>query len=286
MRVLLTGGTGLIGTATLDALRSAGHDVVAVVRSSSSAARVTDAGATALVGDITDVAWLGEQLGEVDGAIHLAADNQGPGMDEAVTDAAISAFGGTGKPFVHTGGLWVWGNGSDITEDDPQQPPAITAWRAGPEGKLLGSAVKATLIAPGVVYGPGGAGIPMMIKDGPTDDDGALVVLGSGDQHWATVAASDLAELYVIALERSDGHTVYIGAGGDNPTVREIGAAIVGPSGSVVAGSAEQANERVGEMFAEALLLDQQASGSKARVDLGWEPNARSLVEELAAARG
>lgn len=285
MRVLLTGGTGLIGSPTLDALRSAGHDVLAAVRSGSSAAKVTRAGATAAIGDITDVAWLGEQLGSVDGAIHLAADNDGPGMDEAVTDAVIAAFGGSDKPFVHTGGLWVWGDGSDISEDDPQRPPTITAWRSGPEGKLLAADVQATVIAPGVVYGPGGAGIPMMIKGGPTDESGALVLLGSGDQHWATVAASDLAELYVIALEQSEGHTVYIGAGGQNPTVRAIGEAIVGADGAVVAGTAAEAKERLGDLFAEALLLDQQASGSKARVDLGWEPNARSLLTELAAAR-
>ncbi len=284
MRVLLTGGTGLIGSATLAALRDAGHQVLAAVRSDSSASKVTEGGAEAVVGDITDPAWFGEQLSGVDGAIHLASDNQGPGMDQAVVRAVTAAFGGTDKPYVHTGGVWVWGDGTDIGEDDPQNAPKITAWRSDVEDAVLSSEVKATLIAPGIVYGPGGAGIAEMIKNGPTDENGALVLLGSGDQHWTTVAASDLAELYVLALERSEGHVTYIGAGGDNPTVREIGQAVVGPDGTVTPGSVDEAGSRVGDLFAEALLLDQQASGSKARIDLGWEPNARSLVDELSAA--
>ncbi|TPW77628.1 NAD-dependent epimerase/dehydratase family protein [Schumannella soli] len=286
MRVLLTGGTGLIGTATLAALLDSGHEVTAIVRSNESAAKVTAHGATAVIGDLSDSTWLATKLREVDGAIHLATDNQGPALDDAVVDAVINGFAGTDKPYVHTGGIWVWGSGADISEDDAQNPPAITAWRAGPEGRILGSDIKATLIAPAVVYGPGGAGIPSLLADGPRDADGALELIGSGDQHWTTVSTGDLAELYVIALERSDGHTTYIGASGENPTVRELGEAIAGPSGAVVAGSDSSARERLGEAFADALLLDQQARGSKARSELGWEPNGRSLVAELTAARG
>ncbi|MBA8794937.1 nucleoside-diphosphate-sugar epimerase [Friedmanniella endophytica] len=283
MRVLLTGGTGLVGSAVLSALRSAGHDVVAVVRSDASATKVSEAGAHPVIGDLTDRDWLAARLRGVDGAIHTATDNQGPGMDEAVVSAVITAFDGTDNPYVHTGGVWVWGSGSDLTEDAPQQPPAITAWRSGPESTILGSSVRATLIAPGIVYGPGGTGIPQMIANGPTDPDGALVLIGSGDQHWTTVSTADLADLYVRALERSAGHTTYIGATGQNPTVREIGQAFVGPDRTVVPGSPAEAEERLGAGFAEALLLDQQASGAKARTELGWEPTGRSLVEEIAA---
>ena len=60
MRLLLTGGTGLIGSAALTALRAAGHDVVAAVRSQGSADAVAAVGATPLLGDITDVGWFTE----------------------------------------------------------------------------------------------------------------------------------------------------------------------------------------------------------------------------------
>jgi hypothetical protein len=38
----------------------------------------------------------------------------------------------------------------------------------------------------------------------------------------------------------------------------------------------------LGDAFADALILNQKATGSRAKIDLGWEPNGPSLVEELA----
>ncbi len=94
----------------------------------------------------------------------------------------------------------------------------------------------------------------------------------------------DLAELYVLAYDLADGGSYYIGASGQNPTVRELGvaaASAAGLDGRVEPGTVEEAHERLGELFADALLLDQQATGSAARIDLGWEPNGPSLVDEL-----
>ncbi len=40
----------------------------------------------------------------------------------AVADAVISAFGGAGKPYIHTGGLWIHGPSTDLTEETPFHP--------------------------------------------------------------------------------------------------------------------------------------------------------------------
>jgi nucleoside-diphosphate-sugar epimerase len=98
------------------------------------------------------------------------------------------------------------------------------------------------------------------------------------------VHADDLAALYVLALERGTAGSVYIAASGANPTVRELAelaAAAAGVSG-VGAETIAQTEERLGAGFAEAVLLDQQARGTKARIDLGWEPNGPSLADEIA----
>jgi uncharacterized protein YbjT (DUF2867 family) len=73
MKILLTGATGYIGSSVLDVLRAHGHDVVAPVRSAHAAQKATAAGATAVVGDITDAAWFTPLLEGVDAAIHTAA---------------------------------------------------------------------------------------------------------------------------------------------------------------------------------------------------------------------
>lgn len=281
MDILLTGATGYIGNAVLTRLLADGHQVTAVVRSEEAAAKVDVVGVTAVVGDLFDSAWLRGQLETVQGAVHTAAasDETDAALNDSVIDAVLAAFAGTPKPFVHTGGVWTYGDNPDIADDDPQQPPAITSWRPAGEERLLASDVRASVVRPGIVYGHG-AGIPTMLAGGPRDADGALVLIGTGDQHWTTVHVDELADLYLHVLGNAPGGTAYVGANGTNPTVRELGEAVVGPDGSVVEGSGEEAAGRLGEGFAGALLLDQQSAGKGARA-LGWEPTAPSLVELL-----
>ncbi|GAB3843471.1 NAD-dependent epimerase/dehydratase family protein [Dactylosporangium cerinum] len=279
MRVLLTGGTGFIGSTVVEALRGGGHDVTAVVRSEASAKAVEEGGAEAALGDLSDVGWLTGQLSGVDAAINLAAlDAAG---EDAVIAAVVRAFAGTAKPFVSTGGVWVWGDNRDITEDSALAAPPIVAWKIERQNRLLSSTVKASVVAPAVVYGRGRGLLAGLFTYGPRTDDGALRLVGSGDQHWATVHVEDLADLYLRVLGRAPGGEIYIGASGINPTVRELAQAAAGPNGVVVAESDDDSRERLGAYLADALLLDQQASGDRARRRLGWQPDRLSAVEEL-----
>lgn len=278
--VVLTGATGYIGRAVLAHLLTSGHRVTAIVRSASSARAVDEAGATPLVGDLFDTAWLTAQLREADALVHTAAgsDADDARLNDSVIDAALKAFAGTDKPFVHTGGVWTHGSGAAITEDSPADPPAITGWRVAGEERVLASDVRASVVRPGIVYGHG-EGIPAAALVGaPRDEEGRLVLIGDGSQHWTTVHVEDLADLYVRVLDSAPGGQAYLGVNVDHPTVRELGEAL----GPVVAGSGLEAVERFGAPFAEALLLDQQAAGSRG-TELGWTPSHPSLVDLLAA---
>lgn len=284
MSILLTGATGYIGTSVLPRLIDEGHSVTALVRDAEKAARVEAAGATALIADAKDSDVVARAALESDGVLHLAS---GPDVDPVFIAAVLRGLEGSDKPFVHTGGIWSYGSNADITEDSPAAPPALTAWRGANEAVVLGAeGVRAMVVVPSIVYGHG-AGLARVIVDAPRTDDGsgqALRLVGDGSQHWATVHVDDLAALYVLALEQGDSGSVYIGASGANPTVRELGeaaAATAGLAGGVVAESVEETAERLGAGLAEALLLDQQARGSKARIDLGWEPNGATLVDEI-----
>jgi nucleoside-diphosphate-sugar epimerase len=276
MKILLTGGTGFIGSAVLDHLLAAGHRVTAIVRSQKASLRVERAGATGIIGDLFDAEWLAAELRGHDGAIHTAAggDERDEALNDAVIDAAIAAFGGSSKPFVHTGGIWVYGDNPAITEASTPAAPPLTQWRVASEQRLLDSAVKASVVQPGIVYGYG-TGIPAMFAP----DNGTVRLFGSGEQHWTTVHVEDLADLYVRALEQAPGGRTYVGTSGQNPTVRALGEAT---GGHVAPESPAATIERLGG-FGEALLLDQQASGDRAKQELGWLPTRPSLLDELAA---
>lgn len=284
MSILLTGATGYIGTSVLPRLLDEGHAVTALVRDETKAGLVRDAGATAVVGDATDAALASRLARESDGVIHLAS---GHDVDPVFIASVVDGLAGSGKPFVHTGGVWTYGSNADIDEDSPAAPPAITAWRGANEAVVLGAeGVRGSVVVPSIVYGRG-KGLARAIVDAPRGSGvaPALRLIGDGSQHWATVHVDDLAALYVLALEHGAAGGVYIGAGGTNPTVRELGelaAQAAGLAGGVEAETAGQTAERLGAGLAEALLLDQQARGAKARIELGWEPNQPTLADEIA----
>ena len=62
-----------------------------------------------------------------------------------------------------------------------------------------------------------------------------------------------------------------------------MGLTAVGPDGSVVAEDEDATRARLGAGLANALLLDQQASGSRARARLGWRPSRPTVLDEPAA---
>ena len=286
MDVFLTGGTGLVGSAVLSALLVDGHTVHALARSDGSAAALEAAGATVVRGDVDDAALLAAQAGGVDAFVHTAAaaDGKDAERDAALLDAVLPVLAGTGKVYVHTSGVWVHGSGQ-IDEDTPFAPPQLTAWRLPLDARVRAAAadgVRSVVIAPGIVHGSG-AGLPNVVKSGPRTDDGALVLPGSGDQHWTTVAAEDLGRLYALAVASAEPGSYYLGVSGENPTVRELGEAAergAGREGRVVGSTPEDTEARLG-VLAGALDLDQQATGDKAKTELGWKPTAPSLVEDL-----
>jgi nucleoside-diphosphate-sugar epimerase len=279
MDVLLTGATGYIGSVLLRALQEAGHSVTAAVRSDRAAEQVTAAGATAVRGQLTDRRWFAEQLRQVDGAIHTASpgDATSPAFDRAVIAAVVEAFDGTSKPYVHTSGLWIYGSGEGLTEDGPLNPPALTAWRPAVEAEVLGSDLVASIVVPGVVYGHRG-GLPNLIVDAPRDGSGRLVMIGDGSQHWGVVHVDDLAALYVAVLESGRALGRVLAVTDEKPTVRDLGEA---NGADVVAEPVEQTRARLGEAFADALLLDQQFVVGRKATALGWSPQGPTLVEDL-----
>jgi nucleoside-diphosphate-sugar epimerase len=221
-----------------------------------------------------------------DGAVHTASpgDETSGNLDSAVADAAIDALSGTGKPYLQISGGWAYGNNRAITEESPLDAPALVAFREPIEQRVLNAQdMRGVVIVSGTAYGDGGGGVPGVLLGSPRDDAGNLIMLGTGDQHWATVHVADLADAFRRVLENGSARGRYIVADGVNPTVAELttaAAVAVGAPGAVP-GSDAEARARLGDYFAEVLLLDQGTTAARARAELGWEPSHLGLVEEF-----
>jgi nucleoside-diphosphate-sugar epimerase len=286
MKVALTGATGFIGSHVLAELQEHGHDVTALVRDDAGAAAAAARGATPAVVDLYDRPAVVGLLREADAAIHTASpgDATSADLDAAVADAAIEAFAGTGKPYIHVSGAWVYGANASISEDSPFDPPALVAWKEPIERRVLGaSGMRGVVIVAGAAYGDGGGGIPRILLGSPRDEAGNLVMLGTGRQHWLTVHAADLADAFRRALEDDSARGYYLIGDGSNSTVAELteAAAVAAGAAGAVPGSDDEARARLGDYFAEVLLLDQGTQAAKARADLGWRPSRPSLVDEF-----
>lgn len=278
MRVLVTGGTGYIGGAVVEALRAAGHEPHGVARSAAAARAVRARGGVPVTGDLRDPRGLAALARGADAVIH-AANTQEPDaaeVDLAAAHAIRRALEGSGKPFVLTSGAWVLGDTGDriADEDWPRRPAELVAWRGPLEEEILAApGMRGIVLRPGVVFGEHG-GVPEMLARGE------LPVVGDGTQHWTLVHVRDLADLYVRALGAPAGavlHGIALVA-----TMREV--ALLGAAQrdrrSLEFNTLAQARERLGA-FADALALNQRVASDRTQALLGWRPRRTSLVEEF-----
>ena len=94
---------------------------------------------------------------------------------------------------------------------------------------------------------------------------------------------ADLAAAFRRVLEDDSARGYYVIGNGTHPTVAELteaAAVAVGAPGAVP-GSDAEARARLGDYFAEVLLVDQGTAAAKTRDELGWHPTRPSLVSEF-----
>jgi nucleoside-diphosphate-sugar epimerase len=286
MKVALTGATGFVGSHVLEELQKHGHEVTALVRHDAQAKAVAARGATPALADLYDRPAMAALLGDADGAIHTASpgDATSADLDAAMADAAITAFTGSGKPYIPVSGMWIYGANPAITEQSPLNAPAMVAWKPPIEDRVLGAAdMRGVVVVSSVAYGDGGGGIPGLLLGSPRDGAGNLIMLGTGQQHWSTVHVADLADAFRRVLEDDSARGRYVIGNGLNPAVAELtrAAAVAAGAEGAVPGTDDEARARLGGYFAEVLLLDQGTDAARARAELGWQPSHPSLTDEF-----
>jgi len=306
MRIFLTGATGYIGAAVLDALVRAGHDVTALVRDNEKAARVSARGGRPVIGNLADPESFRGSAEAQDGYVHTAYDSasgRGPAIDRAVLEALLAAAkrprtAGSAAParrfLIYTSGVWVIGRSPDpVDETASLNPIDLVAWRIDHERVVVDASsdrLRTVVVRPGVVYG-GAQGIVGDLFKQATN--GLVRVVGDGNNHWPLIYDRDLADLYARLAANDDAAGVYHANDEGDERVNDIVSAIVpylAVRPDVRHVPIDEARSKMGA-YADALALDQVVRSPRARA-LGWAPTLHSvagsaarLLEEWRASR-
>jgi nucleoside-diphosphate-sugar epimerase len=237
MHVFITGATGYVGSAISASLVRNRHDVTALVRSTTSAARVESAGIHAHHGDLRDPDSYRDAARSADVVIHAAVEG---GTDRIDVDR-IFVDATAGPSLIYTSVMFLLGNVEGADE------------RAAGQGQRADHE-RIVLDAGGAVVRPG------MIWGGESFLFEHPLYIGDGRNRWPLVHRDDVAELYRLIAES--------GARGVFHAVTEVRrAAEVFPGKGV---PLEEARKDLGG-FADALALDQEVSAVRSR-ELGWTP--------------
>jgi len=286
MRVLLTGGSGYIGSAVLDALVRAGHHVDALVRNREKAAEVQVRGAHPVLGDLAQPETYRAVAAAADGSIHTAMDDspRGHALDAMALDTMLSPLERPGRFFIYTSGVWVLGPApTPVDEAAPLNPIEQSAWRVPHEQRVLAAAgldLRTVVVRPGIVYGGSRGIVGDLFKAAA---NGLVRVIGTGENHWPLVYDRDLGELYLMLAASTSASGIFHANDECDERVNDLVTAISGyvsirPSIRKV--PLPEARRKMGA-YAEALALDQVVRCPRARA-IGWTPSLHAVSRNAA----
>jgi UDP-glucose 4-epimerase len=287
VKVLVTGGSGFIGSHVVDRLLEAGH----AVRNYDLRPSPYQNGAIEHVrGDIVDTASLERAVAGCDAVIHLAAVSDvnmvlaEPALAEVVNAGGTrvvletARLAGIGR-VVYASTVWVYGDANGhgvVDEDEPLTLPGhvYTATKLAGEmycasyASLYG--LETTIVRLGIPYGPRARPATVLATFVSRALAGEpIVIAGDGLQSRRFVYVEDLAGGVVAALASNVGGRVYNLVGSESTTVRQVAQTVTRVVRDVPVVHAEG---RSGD------VTGVEVSGERALRELGWE--ATTAFEE------
>jgi UDP-glucose 4-epimerase len=302
VRVLVTGGSGFIGSHVVDRLRARGHEPVIIDTSPSTYHPLGEV--PIVIGDIADRDTARRAARGCDAVLHLAAVAD---VNDVVADPVhadrvnvhgtqmiLEAARHCGiERVVYASTVWVYGNApgeEPFTEEAWLAPPAhfYTATKLAGEmycrsyTQLYG--VEHTILRFGIPYGPRSrpAAVAAAFVARATEGK-ALTIAGDGRQTRQFVYVSDLADGVVAALAPAARNEVFNLVGDEQTSIRQIADAVrdaVSPV-PIVHGPERPVDVHIGRV-----------SGARAAAELGWKPaiafaeGIRRYVEWLTVTSG
>jgi nucleoside-diphosphate-sugar epimerase len=292
MRVFVTGATGWIGSAVVDELLAAGHEVTGLARSDASAAALRAKGALVRRGDLDSPASIRAGAEAAEAVIHLANkhDWANPAASSAAERSAVQAIcdvlAGTGRPFLLASGVAGLTQGRPATEDDASPAHGPQSPRGGSENLALEFAERdvhtvSLRFAP-TVHGAGDHGFIAAIA-AVARHKGVSGYPADGTNRWAAVHRSDAARLVALGLAKAPAGSRLHAVAEDGIPTRDIAVAIgraLGlPVTPVAPGDVQDHFGWIGTFFS----MDLAATSTVTRQLLGWAPAGPTLLEDLGA---
>ncbi len=291
MRIFVTGAIGWIGSAAVDELLGAGHEVLGLARNDTSAAALQQKGAEVLRGNLDELDALQRGAREADAVLHLANkhDWANPAESNRAERAAIQALADalidSNKPLALASGLLRPESGRPALETDASPAIGPDSLRGGSESLALDYVARgvrsiALRFAPSV-HGMGDHGFISQIV-AAAQRTGVSGYVGDGSNAWAAVHRTDAARLARLALEQAPAGARLHAVAEEGIATREIAEAIADTLGvkttSIDPADAVEHFGFIGRFFS----AEMSASSAATRNSYGWSPTGPSLVEDIA----
>jgi len=284
MRILVIGATGFVGGRLARLLAGAGHEVTGLARNQAAEKKLSEAGITAVMGDLADPSPLVRSLGRFDAVCFM------PRVDFSqefiVVKLLLDALEGSGKRFIYTSGTGVLSHRTDggwheasYAEDDVFTPFPRVAARCATENWVRQAAargVHAMVVRPPLIWGHGTArGLAALHASARS---GAICHLGAGLNVMSSIHVDDLADIYALALERGVSGALYHAVSGET-NWRSLAAEVARLRGLPIR-SIDFAEAQA--LFGDAIALVIFSVCSRCRCprtrgELGWTPKSDRL---------
>lgn len=287
MRIFVTGATGFVGSAIVQDLLAAGHDVLGLSRSAAGADALKALGAEVHRGSLEDLDSLQAGVRAADAVIHTAFNHdfsrfaENCLQDQRVIEALGAALEGAKRPMVVTSVIAGLASGRVSVESDRVPPHFLRASDSAAASVAAQGGRVTTVRLPPSTHGAGDTVgfVPTMIR--LARNTGIVAYVGEGQNRWPAVHRLDAARLYRLAIEHGVEQGPFHAVDDEGIPVKQIAEVIARRLGLPLVSLTEgEAAEHFGWQ-AKFAAMDAPSSSAHTRSVLGWTPTQAGLLADI-----